>query len=216
MAAKVHSAVALTPVADAVRDAIIRGDLVPNQRLIESDISAQYGASRSAVRDALAKLAVEGLVERVPNRGARVRCVAITEAVEIIEVRSAVESLCIRKVAERITESEIRELHAMGLEMSQSVDAGQLERYSAVNKRLHRRIVEISGQATAAATIERLRAQSVRHQFRLAMQPGRAAVSLPEHLAIIDSIGRRDIEGAVRHMETHMESIALAISESES
>ncbi|MCQ1957410.1 GntR family transcriptional regulator [Arthrobacter sp. zg-Y826] len=199
---------------DALREGIIRGVFVPNQRLIESDLTAQYRVSRSAVRDALSELAVEGLVQRVQNRGARVRAVSIDEAVEIIEVRSAVEALCARKAAESVTEAQVLELREMGHRMQDAVDAGELEHYSSLNKRLHRRIVEISGQMTASATIERLRAQSVRHQFRLAMQPGRAAVSLPEHLEIIEAIAARDPEKAVKLMENHMDSIALAISAS--
>lgn len=197
---------------DALREGIIRGDFVPNQRLIESDLTAQYRVSRSAVRDALSELAVEGLVERVQNRGARVRSVSIEEAVEIIEVRSAVEALCAKKAAECVTDGQVLELRETGQKMQDAVAAGELEHYSSLNKHLHRRIVEISGQLTASATIERLRAQSVRHQFRLAMQPGRAAVSLPEHLEIIEAIAARDPEKAVRLMETHMGSIALAIS----
>ena len=202
-------------VAEAIRRAIARGDLVPNQRLIETDLTAEYLASRSAVREALAELAVEGLIERVQNRGARVRSIPVPEAVEIIEVRGALEALCVRKAAERITDEQIQELQLMGLEMSESVAAGELGKYSAINKRLHRRVVQISGQDTAAATIERLRAQSVRHQFRLAMQPGRASISLPEHLEIINAISARDAEKAARFMEKHMGSIAHAICDSD-
>src|SRR5213078_2286572 len=85
----------------AIRDAIVHGEFVPNQRLVEADLSEQFEASRATVRSALVELANEGLVERVQNRGARVRAVSLAEAIEITEVRMALEGLCAAKAAER-------------------------------------------------------------------------------------------------------------------
>src|SRR6478752_7596751 len=98
---------------DVLRSAIIRGELVPKQRLVEADLADEYGASRGNVRVALSELSVEGLVERVQNRGARVRAVSVDEALEITEVRAALEALCARKAAERATESDIAELQEL-------------------------------------------------------------------------------------------------------
>src|SRR4051794_1436384 len=78
---------AAATLSEALRDGIMRGELVPNQRLIESDLVDQYGVSRGAVRTALQKLAAEGLVDHMRNKGARVRSVSIEEAIEITEVR---------------------------------------------------------------------------------------------------------------------------------
>src|SRR6478609_971246 len=91
---------------DVLRSAIVGGDLVPNQRLVEADLAAEYGASRGNIRAALAELTVEGLVERVQNRGARVRAVSVAEAVEITEVRAALEGLCAAKAAARLTDED--------------------------------------------------------------------------------------------------------------
>lgn len=198
-------------VAEGLRESISHGDLVPNQRLVESDICSEYGASRATVRAALAELTTEGLVERVQNRGARVRTVSVPEAVEIIEVRAALEALCAAKAAERVTDEDIRELQSLGEAMSAAVNAGDLLQYSERNKNLHRRVVELSRQETAAGVIARLRGQSVRYQFRLAMQPGRPSVSLPEHLEIIDSLSARNPERAAAAMEKHLRSVADAI-----
>ena len=79
-----------------IRTAILRADFAPHQRLIEADLSERFEASRAAVRTALMTLTSEGLVERLPNRGARVRAISVDEAVEIVEVRVGLESLCAR------------------------------------------------------------------------------------------------------------------------
>lgn len=201
------------PVVDAIREAIVSGDFAPNQRLVEADLSAQFTASRAGVRSALLELANEGLVERVQNRGARVRAVSLDEAVEISEVRMALEGLCAAKAAERITAEEIRELKAIGKDMRKAVSGGDVLGYSQLNQMLHRRVREISGQSTATRVLDRLRAQSVRHQFKLAMHPGRPAVSLPEHLAIIDGVCAHDPEAAERAARVHLLSVIDALRE---
>jgi DNA-binding GntR family transcriptional regulator len=197
--------------ADLLRAAIVNGELVPNQRLVEADLAAEYGASRGNVRVALSELSVEGLVERVQNRGARVRAVSVDEAVEITEVRAALEGLCARKAAERITDEQAAELQQLAERMKDAVERGDRESYSEGNQTLHARLIEISAQRTAAATIQRLRGQAVRFQFRLARQPGRPAVSLPQHLAIIDAVCAHDPDAAAEAMRVHLESVADVI-----
>jgi DNA-binding GntR family transcriptional regulator len=196
---------------EAIRDAITRGEFVPDQRLVEADLSERFSASRSAVRSALLQLTNEGLVERVQHRGARVRAVSLDEAIEITEVRMVVEGLCAAKAAERVSESEAAELRAIGTRMTQAVAEGDVLGYSEANQLLHRRIRELSGQTTAAGVLERLRAQSVRHQFGLAMQPGRPAVSLPEHQAIIDAICAHDPQAAEQAARGHLTSVVDAL-----
>jgi DNA-binding GntR family transcriptional regulator len=194
-----------------LKKAIDRGELVPNQRLVEADICAEFNASRATVRAALAELTLEGLVERIQNRGARVRAVSVEEAVEITEVRAALEAICAAKAAEHVTEEDVQELQALGETMRQAVETGDLLKYSDCNKTLHRRVIELGGHHTAAALIARLRGQSVRFQFRLAMQPGRPSVSLPEHLEIVDAVCAKDPERAAAAMEKHLKSVATAI-----
>lgn len=201
------------PLVAGIRAAILNGEFVPNQRLVEADLSEQFAASRASVRAALLELANEGLIERVQNRGARVRAVALDEAIEISEVRMVVEGLCAAKAAERITNEEAAELSDIGQSMRLAVASGDVLGYSQLNERLHRRIREISGQRTASAVLERLRAQNVRHQFRLAMHPGRSAVSLPEHLAIIDAIRGHDAEAAEQAARAHLRSVIDTLPE---
>ncbi|MFT4212176.1 MAG: GntR family transcriptional regulator [Microbacterium sp.] len=194
-----------------IRDAILRGDLAPNQRLIEADLSESYGATRAAVRTALGTLAGEGLIERLPNRGARVRALTVDEAIEIIEVRIGLESLCARKTAERLTAAQADALRALRDEIIDAVAAGDLIEYSRLNQEMDRLLREDSGHATATALLERLRAQTARHQFRLAFHPGRAAQSAPEHIAIIDAVLAQDADAAEAATRAHLEGIAALL-----
>ena len=189
----------------------MRGEFVPGQRLVEADLSEMFGASRAAVRSSLLELTNEGLVEKVQNRGARVRAVSLDEAIEISEVRMVLEALCAAKAAEHIDDDGIGELEGIGRRMQEAVSSGDVFGYSRLNQLLHRRVRELGRQRTAAGVLDRLRAQSVRHQFRLATQPGRPAVSLPEHLAIIQAICARDAAAADRAMRRHLTSVIDAL-----
>jgi DNA-binding GntR family transcriptional regulator len=193
-----------------LRDAIVSGEYAPNQRLIEADLSATYAASRAAVRTALLELAAEGLVDRLPNRGSRVRAIPLSEAIEILEVRMSLEGLCAAKAAENITDTEIAEFTQLRHDILAAAESDLFE-YSRLNQVLDRRIREIANHPTAVTILERLRAQGVRHQFRLAFYPGRAAVSAPEHAAIIDAIINRDPVRAEAETRAHLGSVIQAL-----
>jgi DNA-binding GntR family transcriptional regulator len=195
----------------AIRRAIVDGQFAPNQRLIEADLSSSFGASRAAVRTALFELANEGLIDRLPNRGSRVRAISLEEAIEILEVRIGLESLCAAKAAEHISDAEIGEFRRLRHDLLEAVAAADLLGYSRLNQLLDQRIRDLSRHATAVGILERLHAQSVRHQFRLAFQPGRAAVSAGEHVAIIDAVIVRDPEAAVEATRVHLLSVIRAL-----
>lgn len=190
-----------------IRDAILGAEFAPHQRLIEADLSERYDASRASVRTALLNLANEGLVERVPNRGARVRAISVDEAVEIVEVRIGLETLCARKAAENLTDADADELRTLRDAIGETVASGNLVEYSRLNQELDRRIRDLSHHRTATQLLERLRAQSARHQFRLAFHPGRAGQSAPEHIAIIDAILSRDPDAAEAATRAHLSGI---------
>lgn len=190
-----------------IRDAILGGEFAPHQRLIEADISERFGATRAAVRTALLNLTGEGIVERLPNRGARVRAISVAEAVEIVEVRMGLESLVARKAAERLADEDARELLVLRDGIRDAVASGNLVEYARLNQDMDRRIREISGHETATQLLERLRAQSARHQFRLAFHPGRATESAPEHIAIIDAVLAGDADAAEAATRAHLEGI---------
>ena len=198
-------------VTDVIRSAIIRGEYAPNQRLIEADLSDTFAASRATVRTALLELANEGLVERLPNKGSRVRAISVEEAIEILEVRIGVEGLCAAKTAASISDDEIAEFETLRRDMTDAVGEGDLVEYSRLNQLLDQRVRVLSRHATASEVLGRLHAQSVRHQFKLSSKPQRAKVSVLEHAAIIDAIVARDPDAAERAVRNHLLSVIGAL-----
>ena len=199
-------------VLDALRDAILAGEFAAGQRLVEVDLCERFGCSRFAVRAAIPVLASEGLVDVQRHRGARVRVIPLTEAIEITEVRRLLEGLTAARAAERVTPEQAAELEDIVAQMRVAVESAELLRYSDTNARLHARIRAIAAHDTATSMIERLRAQLVRHQFALALIPGRPAVSLAQHERIVAAIAARDPAAAEAAMRDHITSVIDSLS----
>jgi DNA-binding GntR family transcriptional regulator len=195
----------------ALRLAILSGDVAPGQRLVEEELASMLGVTRASLRAALIDLAGEGLVERVPNRGARVRVVSTEEAVAITECRMALEALCAAKAAQNVTDEEAAQLRELGRNLASAVADGNPLKYSELNRELHRRVGIISRQAVAVSLLERLHAQIVRYQFQLALRPGRPETSLGEHLALLNAIADRRPEEAEQAARRHLSSVIEAL-----
>jgi DNA-binding GntR family transcriptional regulator len=198
-------------VAGAVRTAILQGDYAPGQRLIEADLCERYGTSRFIVRSALQELSAQGLVEFRRNRGARVREVSLGEAIEITEVRQLLEGLQAARAAERVTAAEAAALRGIAADMRAAVARSELLRYSDLNASLHAAIRDIAAHETAARLLRQLRDQTVRHQFSLSLVPGRPAVSLPQHEAIVAAVTAHDPAAAEQAMHDHLGSVIEAL-----
>jgi DNA-binding GntR family transcriptional regulator len=184
--------------------AILRGELQPNERLIEMDLAQLYSVGRAAIRTALARLEQDGLVEREPNRGARVRAISEEEAVETIEARAVLEGLAARYAARNVTDADIAHLRAIIGEMEARLAEGDLLGISEGNTRLHSRLLQIANNQTVARLIERLHAQHVRSQFRIILVPGRPPRSVAEHRAIVEAVASRDPDAAEAAMRSHL------------
>jgi DNA-binding GntR family transcriptional regulator len=195
----------------ALRRSILNGDFAPGQRLVEEELAATLGVTRQSLRAALLDLTTEGLVERIPNRGARVRVVSTTEAVQITECRMALEALCAVKAALNVTDEEAAQLRELGENLKRAVAEGNPFKYSELNRELHRRVGVISRQTVAVALLDRLHGQLVRHQFQLALRPGRPEVSVGEHLAILNAIADRRPEEANLAVRAHLASVISAL-----
>lgn len=194
-------------VAARLRRDILAGDYAPGERLVELQLTERYGAGRAAIRAALVELATEGLIDKETNRGASVRQISIDEAIQITEARAALESLIAAAAARQASEAERNELSKLENDMRSAVSQQRFLDYSELNGVLHRRIREISGHDIAGELVAMLRNRSARHQYSLALMPGRPSESLEQHAAIIRAIARRDDAGAAAAMQAHLLSV---------
>lgn len=196
-----------------LRDAIAHGTVAPGHRLVEAEISEQYGITRNSARQALDVLTAEGLVERIPNRGARVRTVSPEEAVDIMECRMVLDGLLSAKAAELADDDLIGRLQDNRDAMRRAVAERELLRYSALIQDHHALVREAARHPVAAELVERLAAQIVRHQFQLSLRPGRAERSLAELEDVVDAIAAHDPGAAEAAARAHLYGVIIAVRE---
>jgi|SRR5690625_533427 len=194
-----------------IRDAIIDGELAPGSRLVEAELVETYGVSRNRVRLALDTLIEEGLVERIPNRGARVRVVSADEAIEIMECRMVLDGLLCHKAASNGTDEQIAALQENLRDMEALLKAYDLMGYSRLIQRHHALVHEAAQHRTAGRLIDRLQAQIVRHQFQTSLIPGRASQSLQELKQVVAAIASRDAQAAELAAREHVRGAIEAI-----
>ena len=198
-------------VTEALRAAILNGEYAPKQRLVEIDLCERFSTSRFILRAALQELSAQGLVEFQRNRGARVREVSLEEAIEITEVRILLEGHLAARAAERASRTDVAMLRGLVKDMRTAVGKSELLAYSDLNARLHASIRDIAAHETASRLLRQLRDQTVRHQFTLSLVPGRPAVSLPQHEAIVIAVTARDPVAAEHAMHDHLQSVIWAL-----
>src|SRR6476620_1783774 len=196
---------------ELLRAAIVSGQLQPSQRLVEADLIEMLGASRSAVRTALVRLAQEGLVDHERNRGAKVRFVDEDEAAEILESRMVLEGLAARSAARNVTKKQVAELRSLLKQMRARLDAGDPLGASELNAQLHARLLEIAGHKTVSRLVSTLNSQLVRFQYKTILVPGRAEQSLAEHTAIVDAVAGGDPDAAEQAVREHLAHVAEAL-----
>jgi DNA-binding GntR family transcriptional regulator len=196
-----------------LRDEIVTGRLLPNERLVELDLSERLGIGRTAVRTALVRLEAEGLVTRERHRGAKVRLVDEREAIEILEARAVLEGLGVRHAAAVATREDVEALEAILAQMRARLDAGDLLGASDQNAVLHRRLLALSRHATVERLIAALNSQIVRFQYRTIMVPGRPELSFAEHAAIVEAVARGDAPAAEAAMRDHLANVAAALAQ---
>jgi DNA-binding GntR family transcriptional regulator len=199
-------------IADDLRSDIVAGVFPAGDRLIESQLCERYSCGRAVARAALVQMESEGLVVRQPNRGATVRRISVSEAIEITEARAALERLIAARAAKHATASDRDELREIVTSMRSAVGQDDGVRYSELNRTLHGRLREIARHAVAADLVHNLRNRAVSHQYRLAMMPGRPNESLEQHAAIVDAVVAGDEAAAAAAMDSHLGSVLDVLS----
>jgi DNA-binding GntR family transcriptional regulator len=190
-----------------VRELILHGQLPPGARLGEVELAERLGVSRTPVREALSRLAAEGLVEIVPNRGARVSSWTVAELEEVFELRAALEPRLTALAVPRATAADVAELERLARDMAREGAPGphrDLDALVPLNRTFHGLLVEIAGRpATAAALAGAVHAPIVVRNFH-AYDDTSLQRSLGHHLEIVAALRAGDPQWAAAVMTAHI------------
>jgi DNA-binding GntR family transcriptional regulator len=192
-----------------VLQGILEGRFAPGQRLIARELTETIGISRASVREAFRRMAADGMVELVPNRGAVVRRLSRSEIQEMFEIRGALEGLAARLAAQHIDEGQRRKTFAAVWEhVRPRGDVLAWPEFIDQNRLFHQTIVTIGGNSQLFALIHKLQLPLMMVQVGRAMRAADIARSQQDHIAIADAILAGDAYGADLAMRRHLRSVA--------
>ena len=176
-----------------LRDHIVEGNIPDGGRVPERQLCEMLKISRTPLREALKVLASEGLVELLPNRGARVRALGERDLGELFDLMGGLEGLAGRLACENITDEEIAEIERLHYEMYGFYLHGDMHGYFRVNQLIHQKILEASRNATLRSTYANLagRIRRVRYSANFARKRERWGEAMREHESILDALRRR-------------------------
>ena len=187
-----------------IERAILVGEYAPGSKLIEATLADKLGVSRGPVREAFRMLEEAGLVRTEKNRGVFVRDIPIDEAVEIFDLRAAMDALVGRQLAQNITPAQLKEIKGLVDLMEKTVKAGDTYNYHLLNLKFHDRLVEMAGNRKLTAIYRKLiKELSLFRRLNLAdgwLMP----ISAGEHRQIVKAIASGDADAAGRAMYDHV------------
>jgi phosphonate utilization transcriptional regulator len=193
-----------TVVQQEIERAILQGEYEPGSKLIEAALADKMGVSRGPVREAFRMLEEAGLVRNEKNRGVFVRDIPIGEAVEIFDLRAAMDELVGRKLATSITPAQLKEVRALVDAMEKAVKADDARNYHLLNLKFHDRLVEMAGNSKLTAIYRKLiKELSLFRRLNLA-DGWLLPISASEHRLIVKAIASGDPDAAARAMFDHV------------
>ena len=197
-------------IADALRTALVKGDLKPGQRVQEVEIALQYQTSRTPVREALRQLEAEGFVHIRPRRGAVVSPITVRDIKEFYDLKGLLESYAAERSAAYISDDEIKRMERLNTELESAYKASDIQQIIQVHNAFHDVFINACGNERLSALIQNLVKQYQR--FRIALSHTSSVEdSFEIHKEIIEAFKERDGEKAARLVRKNSQQGAEAL-----
>ena len=195
---------------ERLKAALARGELAPGARLFEPELAGLLGVSRTPVREALMRLAQEGLIELLPGRGARVRVLSPDEVAEVYEVRAALEAEAARLAATRHAPDDLAALAAAQAEL-EALPSGDVGAQTAADARFHALLVAAAKNRELERLFHQLDAKLALAR-RFSTDENQSPKTLAEHRAILEALKAHDPEAAARAARAHIERFKALVA----
>lgn len=198
---------------NTLRQAILKGELKPGERLMEIQLAEKLGVSRTPIREAIRKLELEGLVLMIPRKGAEVAKISHKSLQDVLEVRGALEELATDLACQRITDEELESLRKAEAHFKQVVSSGGNEMQIAeADEAYHDIIYNASGNKKLVQMINNLREQMYRYRLEYIKDEAKRGTLISEHEKILEAIRLRDIIRAKALMKEHIDNQEMTVS----
>lgn len=196
---------------NTLREAILKGELVPGERLMEKQLAERMGVSRTPIREAIRKLELEGLVLMVPRKGAEVAKITEKDITDVLEVRATLESLAVRLACEKMDQEDLEKLEKLRDDFERAARNKEIETLIKKDVEFHDAIFAATGNDKLIHIVNNLREQIYRFRVKYISQMANYDVLVKEHEEIVKSIKNRDKikaeEIVVRHIENQERAV---------
>ena len=189
---------------NTLREAILRGDLVPGERLMELQLAAKLGVSRTPIREAIRMLEQEGLAITIPRKGAIVAGMTEKDMQDVLEIREALEELSVQVACDKITEEEIAELQKNMKNFEHSLKSGDLKKMAQADVEFHDVIYRATDNPKLISMLNNLREQMYRYRVEYLKNPQNHEQLLKEHEAIYKGIVEKDKDAVTEMIRKHI------------
>lgn len=191
---------------NTLRQAILTGELKPGERLMEIHLANKLGVSRTPIREAIRKLELEGLVTMIPRRGAEVAQITEKSMADVLEVRRAMDALCVELACERISPQEIEALGKACDAFEEAVEGRNIKVIAKADVAFHDIIVQATGNLRLVQLINNLSEQMYRYRFEYLKDTSCHKSLTTEHRRIYESIIKKDKEAASQAAKLHIDN----------
>jgi len=198
---------------EELRDMIIEGALPAGSRVPERALCERFGVSRTPLREALKAIAAEGLIELLPNRGARVATLTAEDVGQTLKVIGALEALAGELACARLTEEDLAEIRARHFQMLAHHARRDRPAYFKANQAIHQAIVDAAQNPVLAQTYAQLSGRIRRARYAANLNPMRWDEAVAEHEAILAALTARDGERLARLLRSHLDNKSYALSQ---
>ncbi|HIW21184.1 MAG TPA: GntR family transcriptional regulator [Candidatus Dorea intestinavium] len=189
---------------NTLREAILRGELKPGERLMEVKLANKLGVSRTPIREAIRKLELEGLVKMIPRRGAEVAEITEKSLLDVMEVREALEELSVVLACERITEEELEELKRVAKRFEDASNSDDVTSIAEIDVAFHDVIYNSTKNAKLISLLNNLREQMYRYRVEYLKDPVVYPNLIEEHNQIIKDLEEKNKEEVKKVMSEHI------------
>ena len=198
---------------NTLRQAILRGELKPGERLMEIQLANKLGVSRTPIREAIRKLELEGLVLMIPRKGAEVAEITEKSLKDVLEIRRALEDLAVRLACEKITKEELKELKKAGDDFKKVLKSQDITEVAEADVRFHDVIYMATDNPKLIQLLNNFREQMYRFRVEYLKKAEVRPQLLAEHDEIIRYITEGNKEEASRVVTRHIENQALTVQD---
>ena len=203
-------------IAAHLRDLIVRGEMTPGARLRLSDLAASLGVSTTPLREALKRIAEDGLIEWTAGRGARVAPIRVDETSDLFEVLASLEALAAERTAGRIGDTALAALEELHERMRRHFERGEREPYFEINSRIHQEILALAANPILSDAHARLQGRASRGRFIAIVDDARWREAMQEHEDLMQALRRRDADAAHRIWRRHLIHTGQAVARAQS